>query len=143
MYLKQHLALVQQLGLLLQVAPDSDSLVVELLAWTNYHKLDADSSLRQRIFCSDCVGKQDFVQAKDLFVSLCKCLHPAMDCMLSDSGLRKQLMDQYDQFFTQEHMPLNSGRQLKQAAHLDAKQSIVEANMLESDDFKAHRRASY
>jgi len=49
----------------------------------------------------------------------------------------------FDRFFQREYLFLHEGRTHSASAPQSVKESLLQANMVDSDDFKAKRRMSY
>ena len=102
-----------------------------------------DQNIFSEIYLGDCISEQSYILVKDFHYNLCKTLQPIIDKILTSQTYKGCLFNLYDKFFEREYLFLNEGRAAKADMTLSFEDALVQANMVDSEDFRAKRRKCY
>lgn len=109
-FLKRHITLLQNVGLICQIAPDNAKIVEKLLSSQNMTKVSSEMVADdiQALLYSDCrKSEQDFIQVKDLHFNISKALTPVMELVWEDADLKQQMFGMYEEFMNREFLILH------------------------------------
>ena len=123
---------------------DFDEFFAANISQAKISQAETEQSLFAEIYLSDAVGRQEYILVKDFHYNLCKTLHPILDTILYNKDSKVVLYEIFDRFYECEYLLLHQGRRKTDAdSSLNLKEAMVQANLVDSDEFKSQRKVSY
>ena len=108
--------------------------------------LESSNDFYSNIYRGDCTAEQSYMLVKDFHFNLCKTLQRVIDRILSSQQYKGKVFELFDRFMEFEYALLNEGKSTERAAReakIGIKEALMQANMVDSEEFRAKRKTSY